>query len=172
MIKRKVVVLYKRSPMNDWIFNNPQARDAAKLKSFKAWIGRNRDTLIEMYHGTSADLPISDEGLKRTSRKTRRFLTSSPGYVYLSATPSLALEFGRMAYPDADVEVYAVRVPLKDMKAINMLQIKSFGGGHEHLGRSLAESIITSLTVRVKRDIQPYELRKLSKLKRGAGLFY
>lgn len=134
-----------------------------KIKDFQKIIKDKSSNiyLIEnviLYHGTSENIDIENEGIKRTTNKTKKSLQSATGYVYLSLYPDMAFRFGELAYPYDDVKVYAVKVPLFDLVA-DKDQLNNKREFFPDLGNSLAESLVFGSGARLKRDVKNYEVR-------------
>jgi hypothetical protein len=147
---------------HDWIFNNPEATDKKKVEQFNKWLKSHSEEECELYHGTSANLPILKEGLKRTSAKTKKSYQSQTGFVYLSIYPSSAEMFGSIAYPQKEISVYAITVKIKELLPDkDQLRNKRYWGETENLGNTLAESIIAGSGARIKRDIFIREIKLL-----------
>jgi len=87
------------------------------LAALKEWLSarqcRYADTHVLMFHGTSAAAPVQTDGLLPTSATRRRSMQSSPGYVYLAASPWRAQMFAEMAYPGEAVQVVATAVSVR-----------------------------------------------------------
>ena len=83
---------------------------------FNRWLSLHRNDYVVLYHGTSANIPVMTEGLRKTSLKTKRSIQSETGYVYLSLWPDSARTFGEISYPYDDVKVYAVIVKVQDLR--------------------------------------------------------
>ena len=96
-----------------------------------------------------------EEGLKRTTNKTKKSLQSEPGYVYLSIYPESAKLFGNLAYGINDAQVYEIHVPIIHLKA-DSDQLYNMN----HMGKSLGDSAIYGNGFRVKGDIPPYMISK------------
>jgi hypothetical protein len=130
----------------------------------KGWLKANSDLydnkFTVLYHGTDERVPAETVGLLPTSRLRRRSYQSTSGYVYLAATPERARSFGN-AGNGGRCCVYAVVVPVRKLLA-DMDQItnqRSVGRGP--VGNSVAESLVFSGSVRVKRRIEPWAIRKV-----------
>ena len=119
-----------------------------------------------MYHATSSKHNIMEEGLRRTSTKTKRSMQSQPGFVYLSIYQNHAMQFGKMGYagqPEG-VSVYRVLVPVQHLKPDldQLYNVRLWSDGDSErgqVGNSLAESIIYGSGARVKADIPPYMIK-------------
>jgi len=118
-----------------------------------------------MYHGTGASVPVMEDGLKRTSAKTKKSLQSATGYVYLSCYPSSAEMFGDVAYPHDDAVVYAVYVPIRDLLCDrDQLINKRMWGSDDGITikDTLAHSLIYGHGARTKSEILPYAIARYS----------
>lgn len=135
----------------------PTAEDVAVLKK---WLNSHKDNTVRLYHGTDADIPVKQEGLKKTSSKTKRSLQSGTGNVYLTPFPTFAKAFGQFAYPDKEnIAVYAVDVKVKDLHA-DKDQLKNKRMAGIDIGDSLAASLLAGHSATVRRNIPSYELQR------------
>ena len=142
-----------------YMFNDePTEKD---IKMMNRWLAQHRNEYVRLYHGTSVRVPVKDEGLLRTNNRRKRSYQSQMGFVYLSVYPQTARTFGEMAYPQDAVVVYAVDVKIKElMPDKDQLRNKRLWGRDEHIGDTLADSLIIGHGARVKRDIRPYEIHE------------
>jgi hypothetical protein len=133
-----------------------------ELKEFKKKLRKNKgEDYVLMYHGTSCNNPIMEQGIKRTKNSTKKSLQSQTGYVYLTVYPTMAKTFAETAYPYDDVCVYQVFVKIKDLKPdTDQLKNKRMWGD-QNIGSTLTDSLIHGRGARVKRDIMPYEIKKI-----------
>ena len=77
-----VINLRECPDVQNYIFNDePSDKD---IKMFNRWLSLHRNDYVVMYHGTSANIPVMTEGLRKTSLKTKKSIQSETGYVYLS----------------------------------------------------------------------------------------
>ena len=158
--KHKVIDFNTDDKFSHLFFGNPTTKEIAE---FNKWLKKNRDTYVRLYHGTSSKIPVLQEGLKPTSRKTAKSLQSGSGFVYLSVYPSMSKQYADLAY-SSDVyhgvhsEVYAVDIPVKELKPDkdNLSNKRMYG--LPELGGSLGESLAVAHSVSVPRAILPYEL--------------
>ena len=135
----------------------PTTKDVAVLKK---WLNSHKDNTVRLYHGTDADIPVTQEGLKKTSAKTKRSLQSGTGNVYLTPFPTFAKAFGQFAYPDKEnIAVYAVDVKVKDLHA-DKDQLKNKRMAGIDIGDSLAASLLAGHSATVRRNIPSYELQR------------
>lgn len=124
------------------------------------WLKAHRNDSIVLYHGTDSSLPILQEGLKRTSMRTKRSLESGTGNVYLTSHLGFAKSFGGYAYPEHEdsITVYDVVVKVKDLHA-DKDQLKNHRMEGVDLGDSLAASLLVGHSATVKHDIPNYDLQ-------------
>lgn len=155
-----VVDFSKDAEWHDIAYQNPTTEALLRLRK---WLKSNPNATIRMYHGTSAELPIQTEGIKRTSARTRKSLQSRGGVVSLSIYPGMAEQFGRMAYPGKEVAVYAVDVPVNRlMPDADQLKNKRYWGERPDIGSDLASSIAWGHGAQIKGDISPDMLTQVS----------
>ena len=135
----------------------PDANDVAVLQH---WLKEHKNDSIVLYHGTDASLPISQEGLKKTSVRTKRSLQSGTGNVYLTPYPTFAKAFGQFAYPDKEnsIAVYDVAVKISDLRP-DKDQLKNKRMEGINLGDSLAASLLVGHSVTVKHNVMNYDLQ-------------
>lgn len=155
-----VINLRNDAETSAWIFND--SPDESDIERFKKWLFRHRDDYVRLYHGTSSSIPVKEEGLKRTSAKTKKSMQSETGYVYLSVYPDSARTFGEIAYPYDEVTVYAVDIKIRQMKADKdqLRNRRMWDPSLRGVGDSLAESLVYGHGARVGRDILPYEIKR------------
>ena len=124
------------------------------------WLKAHKDDSIVLYHGTDSSLPILQEGLKRTSMRTKRSLQSGTGNVYLTPYPGFAKAFGGYAYPEHEdsIAVYDVAVKVKDLHA-DKDQLKNKRMAGIDFGDSLAASMLVGHSATVKHNIENYDLQ-------------
>ncbi len=141
------------------------------VKALKQWIKQHSDIYkmekVILYHGTSSEHDIENVGIRKTTAKSKKSLQSQVGFVYLSLYPSMAKQFGEMAYSGKSISVYAVEVPLNQLKAdLDQIRNKRLwsDGKLDHIGNSLAESLIYGSGARIKRNVEPYEVRDITQL--------
>jgi len=134
-----------------------------KVNQLNSWLKKNSDKYnpkyVIMYHGTGKGIPVEKEGLKPTSKNRRKSYQSASGYVYLANTPKRAESFGDMGNQSRS-SVYAVRVPIKDLKA-DIDQLNNLRSVGEDLGNSVAESIVYGGGARIKGKINPYDIKEI-----------
>jgi hypothetical protein len=136
-----------------------------KVKSVKKWLSDNLDKYnpiyVNFYHATHPDLPIEEEGLLPTSNGRKRSYQSQIGYVYLANTPERAKTFGDLAYGINNSVIYEVAVRVQDLKA-DLDQIRNQRITGVDIGNSVAESIVYGGGVRVKKKIEPWQIKRVS----------
>lgn len=122
---------------------------------------------VIMFHGTSAKHNIEEEGIKKTTSKTKKSMQSETGFTYLSMFHDSAKTFAEMAYPHDNIKIYAVKVPLFDLKVDkDQLKNKRYYGDYQsdEIKDTLADSLIYGSGARIKRDAKPYEVRDVTEL--------
>jgi len=133
-----------------------------EIKNINTWLRQNKEKYVILFHGTTSKHPISDQGLLPTSGKRRHSYQSESGYVYLSMYPSSAEMFGKMAYPGDEINIYAVKVKIGELKPDkDQLRNKRYYSD-QNIGDTLAESLIYGSGARVKRNIWAYELTSVN----------
>lgn len=93
--------------------DKPKEEDIKKLKRF---LFENEFNNIVLYHGTSSEFDIMEQGLKPTTLNRRNSYQSTSGFVYLSLFKGLAEQYAEIAYPQQQIKVYKVIVPIEDLK--------------------------------------------------------
>ena len=132
-------------------------QDSKSVKEINKILRDNKYKLIKLFHGTSPNIPVMEEGLKTTKLKTKKSLQSEVGYVYLSLYPDSAKTFGNMAYGINDSIVYEIHVPIIYLNADkDQLFNKRRGISDIKIGDTLGDSAIYGSGFRVKGDIPPY----------------
>ncbi len=143
----------------EWLHNYVRG-DGPEVKKLHRFLWNNRDRNCILYHGTSAEIPVLEKGLRKTSARTRKSLQSKSGYVYLSTYPGHARMFGEMAYPSKKVVVYAVQICIYELKPdLDQLRNKRLFSGEIIEKENLATSLAIGHSARVKRDIWPFEIK-------------
>lgn len=152
----KVIDLNNTPELNKYLFQSGDKPNKSLVKEFNNWLKENADKYVRLYHGTSSNNPIQEQGIKRTTQRNKKSFQSRNGYVYLSRFPDTARFFGEMNNY-GDTTVYAVDVKIKDLlpdlDQINNKRSLDFG-----IGNTLADSLVYGNGARVKRDVGPYEL--------------
>ena len=111
---------------------------------------------VAMYHATSKDAPILDEGILAGNNKRKNFGMSESGYVYLASTPQMAASFGSMAH-NGNYTIYEVIVPVnKLLPDKNRLEYTALEGAK---GNKLAQSLVYASSARVKGDIERWQIK-------------
>lgn len=154
--------LIKEQQWKDVLFNNNL--EPKRVNDFKRFLDSYNniylDNLVRLYHGTSIEHNVLEEGLLPTSNKRKKSMQSTNGYVYLSIYPSMAKTFGEIAYPNKEIIVYSVDIHIRYLKAdLDQLRNKRHWANIV-VGNSLAESIIFGHGARVKGKIEPYKIKK------------
>ncbi len=129
---------------------------------------KNEDKLIRLFHGTSPNLPIQEEGLKTSKIKTKKSLQSEVGYVYLSIYPESAKIFGEMSNNTKNSVVYEIEIPITHLKPDKdqlYNKRKSYVEFNTRekvpiIRETLGDSAIYGNGFRVKGDIPPYMIKK------------
>ena len=114
-------------------------------------------TYIKMYHATSPNINILEEGLKPTTTSRRRSYQSESGYVYLANTPQRAKFFGDLGNQGESV-VYEVVVPVNKLYP-DTDQLNNLRSTGVKVGNSLEESLVYGGGARFKGKIEPYAIR-------------
>lgn len=140
------------------------------IKLLNKWIKDHSDIYkmekVILYHGTSAKHDIENEGILKTSLKSKRSLQSETGYTYLSIYPESAKSFASMGYPNEEIKIYAVEVLVKDLLPDHD-QLKNkrlWSEGKLEIGKTIADSLVYGSGARLKRNIEPYEVRDITEI--------
>jgi RNA polymerase sigma factor (sigma-70 family) len=142
----------------DIAYASPSQESISRLKN---WLKENPEAIVRMYHGTAAKHPIKEQGILPTSANRRNSLQSRSGFVSLSIYPGMAKTFAEMAYPQQDVTVYPVEVPVRMLVAdVDQLKNKRMWSGYTG-GNSLAESIAIGHGAQVKGSIPLWAIKSL-----------
>lgn len=132
--------------------------DKKLVYEFNRWLRIHKEDYMILYHGTSENNSIMDNGILTTNQKRGKNFQSSFGYVYLSVYPSLAKTFGELGYPYDKVVVYSVVIKIKELKPdIDQLNNKR-QYDFPDIGNTLADSLIYGSGARIKRSVKPYEI--------------
>ena len=132
-------------------------QDIKSVKEINKILRDNKFKKIKLFHGTSPNVPVMEDGLKTTKEKTKKSLQSETGYVYLSIYPSSAKMFGDMAYGISNAIVYEIDIPIIYLKPDkDQLYNKRKGLSDIRIGETLGDSAIYGSGFRVKGDIPPY----------------
>lgn len=148
--------LLKHEQWRDLFFKEPTEKE---VKAFRKFLRENKEKQIVLYHGTGADIKVMEQGLLPTSAKRRRSLQSGSGYVYLSVYPDMAKTFAKMGYPEKDVVVYAVTIPIHKLspdkdQLRNQRQWAGYDGKDD-----LAASFLYGKGARFKGKIEPWQIK-------------
>lgn len=134
-----------------------------KVSQMKSWLSKHNDRYsseyVTLYHATSPDIPVLEEGLKPTSLTRRRSCQSTSGYVYLAPTPDRAKLFGDRGNCGQS-KVYEVQVLIQNLKA-DLDQLNNQRAVGAPVKNSVAESIVYGGSVRVKGRIEPWQIDEL-----------
>jgi hypothetical protein len=144
---------------NDLFFANVDTQ-SKRVRQFQTWLNQNPyvDELT-LFHGTSAEFPIMDQGLLPTTHKRRNSYQSTSGFVYLSVFPSSARMFGQMAFPCKKVVVYAVTLTIAKLK-VDMDQLKNKRIYTQlELKNTLSHSMVFGHGARHKGVVPPYKIK-------------
>ena len=147
----------ERNGFGDILYNSHP--DKKRIKDLNDYFRRNSNKLFVLYHGTDRDIPILEEGLKKTSEKRRRSYQSESGYVYLTPFKDTARTFGEMGNPYG-AKVYEVKIPVRFLlpdkdQLGNKREVSDFT-----IGDTLSESVILGGSVRVKGNIPVYMIEE------------
>jgi hypothetical protein len=154
----KVLNLVNDSETRYLFFKDPTIEDVDFLQKY---LKSNKFNLIELYHGTSSDHNILDDGLLTTKLSTKKSMQSEIGYVYLSVFDSMAKTFGSFAYPKNDISVYKITVPVYFLEPdLDQLRNQRYYAGN-NVNNTLAESALFGHGFRIKGNIPPYMIKML-----------
>lgn len=141
---------------HDVFYDEPSEKRVRGLNTF---LQAHPAQVVRLYHGTGASVPVLVKGLLPTSEGRRRSLQSAPGYVYLSVYPGMARTFGEMGYPGEAVAVYAVDIPVNQLRAdLDQLRNQRLWAQRK-VGDTLAESLAFGRGARVRGKISPDRIR-------------
>lgn len=133
--------------------------DSAVLQRLSEWLAQDKNRLISLYHGTSAQHPVLTKGLLPTSAIRAKSLASSHGYVCFSVFPAMAETFAKMAYPGREVVVYTATLSAgRLLPDLDQIRLKRLFGGLE-IKESLAHSLAAARGCRVRGKVSPNCLR-------------
>jgi hypothetical protein len=140
-------------------YGSPSAHE---VRAFASWLRSRPNDFVRLYHGTAAVHPVLEQGLLPATATRRNSLQSSSGFVCLSVFPGLAHDFGAQAALNrpadasgARVAVYPVTRTIRSLLAdLDQLRNRRLYAG-EHVGNSLAESLIFGRGARVRGRIDP-----------------
>ena len=160
--EHKIYKLWGESSLNGFLYskdNSDTPYSEKNIKDFNKWLKEHSEDYVRLYHGTSAANrnSISKEGLKRTTLNNRHSYQSTPGYVYLSRFPTMARTFGEFSSYRQNVDVYAVDVQIKKLKA-DLDQINNKKSEGLYFGDSLAASLLVGSGARCSLPIPSYQL--------------
>lgn len=153
------VIDLRKEPSASVIYNEQCTTD--DIRSFNKWLRAHANDYVRLYHGTSSKFDIMHQGLLKTSARRRNSYQSASGYVYLSIYPSSARTFGEIAYPQQEITVYAIDIKIRELcpDTDQLFNKRRNGfGDFDHIGTTLADSLIFGHGARVRREIKPYEI--------------
>lgn len=154
----KILNLVDDKETRDMFFKDPSEEDVIFLNKY---LKDNKYNMIELYHGTSSDNNILEDGLLTTTNKTRRSNAVTTGFVYLSVYKDSAKKFAELGYSKGDISIYKVTIPVYFLQP-DLDQIKSARiYKKEEIGDTLGDSALYGHAFRVKGDIPPYMITKL-----------
>lgn len=76
----------------------------------------------------------------------------------------MAQRFAEMGYPSTEIALYAVEVPVADLKAdLDQLKNKRMWSPDDQtdIRNTVADSLVFGSGARLKRDVEPYEVRRI-----------
>lgn len=160
--EHKIYKLWGESSLNGFLYskdNSDTPYSEKNINDFNKWLKEHSEDYVRLYHGTSAANrnSITKEGLKRTTLNNRHSYQSTPGYVYLSRFPTMARTFGEFSSYRQNVDVYAVDVQIKKLKA-DLDQINNKKNEGLYFGDSLAASLLVGSGARCSLPIPSYQL--------------
>ena len=156
--KNIILNLIEDEETSDMFYRDPTVDD---IKFLSKYLKQNKFNLIELYHGTSSENNIMNNGLLTTKKKTKRSLSSSTGFVYISVFKEMAKTFGKMSYPKEKISVYKITVPVFFLKPDkDQLRNQRLYAKRDVID-SLAESALYGHGFRIKGDIPPYMIKKI-----------
>ena len=129
------------------------------LKKFNKLLKDSKFKKIRLFHGTSPNINILDDGLLVTKLKTKKSIQSETGYVYLSIYPDSAKTFGNISYGITKSIVYEIIVPIIYLK-VDKDQLFNVNFHGNNVPESLGDSAIYGHGFRIKGDIPPYMISK------------
>jgi hypothetical protein len=154
----KIIKLVDDLETSYLFYKKPTDDDVKFLEKF---LRQNKFNLIELYHGTSSNNNILDNGLLATKLSTKKSLQSTTGYVYLSIFEDMAKKFGSFAYPKNDISIYKVTIPIYFLKPdLDQLGNQRLFAGND-VNNTLAESALFGHGFRIKGNIPPYMIKKI-----------
>lgn len=160
--EHKIYKLWGESSLNSFLYskdNSDTPYSEKNIKDFNKWLKEHSEDYVRLYHGTSAAnrTSISKDGLKRTTLNNRHSYQSTPGYVYLSRFPTMARTFGEFSAYRQNVDVYAVDVQIKKLKA-DLDQINNKKNEGLYFGDSLAASLLVGSGAKCSLPIPAHQL--------------
>lgn len=160
--EHKIYKLWGESSLNGFLYSKDNSNtpySEKNINDFNKWLKEHSEDYVRLYHGTSAANrnSITKEGLKRTTLNNRHSYQSTPGYVYLLRFPTMARTFGEFSSYRQNVDVYAVDVQIKKLKA-DLDQINNKKNEGLYFGDSLAASLLVGSGARCSLPIPSYQL--------------
>jgi hypothetical protein len=136
--------------------------DASKesVKNVNKLLRDSKFMKIRLFHGTSPNINILDDGLLVTKNKTKKSIQSEVGYTYLSIYPDSAKTFGNIAYGITNSIVYEIVVPIIHLKCDKDQIFNVNLYGDKNANETLGDSAIYGHGFRIKGDIPPYMISK------------
>ncbi len=152
----KVIDPMTTEPFKTLLYKDPTPKDIEAVNKF---LRANKFACLKLYHGTSDEHDIMNQGLMKTKESTKKSLQSQPGFTYLSLFPSMAKTFGEMSYPYNKITVYEIDAPIYHLKPdADQLRNKRL---HSNIdcGNSLGDSALYGHGFRIKGNIPPYMIK-------------
>ena len=139
--------------------------DSIKVKKVNKFLRDNKGNLVYLYHGTSSDVNLEDDGLLTTKKSTKKSIQSEVGYVYLSAYEDSAKTFGRIGSPFTDTKVVKIEIAISNLKPDKDQLFNKRRAIGNLVGITLGDSLVYGSGFRVKGNIPNYMIKdtKLSK---------
>ncbi len=133
-----------------------------EIKNMNKWFRDNKENYIKLYHWTSPEHKILEQGLKATWKRTARSLQSGHWYTYLSFDPSRAKMFWEMGYAWKTPKVYEVKIKIKDLKPdVDQLWNKRMYAENPNIWNTLADSLFYWKGFRIKWWVEPWKITEL-----------
>lgn len=155
---------FSKEPRRHELFYASPAMDSPLIKELGSWLRDNQNAFVRLYHGTSAEYPIMENGLLPTTRKRRNSLQSRSGFVSASIYEDHARRFGEMACPGKPIEVYAVTLCVHSLVADRdqLGNARMYKPGLAELTSTLANSLVFGHGAQVKGKIEARHLQPMS----------
>ena len=136
------------------------------VKKVNKFLKKNKGNTINLYHGTSSDIDLENEGILTTKNRTKKSYQSEPGYVYLSFYKDSAKLFGDIAYPNSDTKVVEVEIPISKLSPDKDQLYNKRMNSNNKIGEDLGSSLIYGNGFRVKGNIPPYMIKNVEVYKK------